>query len=49
MVDGTVDLPVRGAVDRRRFHHCQVDDATIGLHYMWDWIADALNVTTAPG
>ena len=25
------------------FHHCQVDDATIGVHYMWDWIADVLN------
>jgi hypothetical protein len=25
------------------FHHCQVDDATIGIHTMWDWIADALN------
>jgi dienelactone hydrolase len=25
------------------FHHCQVDNVTIGLHYMWDWIADVLN------
>jgi hypothetical protein len=25
------------------FHHCQVDDATIGIHTMWDWIADVLN------
>jgi len=24
------------------FHHCQVDNVTIGLHYMWDWIADVL-------
>ena len=24
------------------FHHCQVDDATIGVHTMWDWIADVL-------
>jgi len=24
------------------FHHCQVDDVTVGLHYMWDWIADVL-------
>jgi len=24
------------------FHHCQVDDATIGVHYMWDWISDIL-------
>jgi hypothetical protein len=25
------------------FHHCQVDDATIGVHTMFDWIADVLN------
>jgi dienelactone hydrolase len=25
------------------FHHCQVDNVTIGVHYMWDWIADVLN------
>jgi dienelactone hydrolase len=25
------------------FHHCQVDDVTIGIHYMWDWIGDVLN------
>jgi len=25
------------------FHHCQVDNVTIGLHYMWDWVADVLN------
>ena len=24
------------------FHHCQVDDVTIGLHYMFDWIIDVL-------
>jgi fermentation-respiration switch protein FrsA (DUF1100 family) len=24
------------------FHHCQVDNVTIGVHYMWDWIADVL-------
>jgi dienelactone hydrolase len=24
------------------FHHCQVDDVTIGVHTMWDWIADVL-------
>jgi dienelactone hydrolase len=24
------------------FHHCQVDDVTIGVHYMFDWIADVL-------
>src|SRR5580692_10709837 len=25
------------------FHHCQVDDVTIGLHFMFDWIADVLD------
>ena len=25
------------------FHHCQVDDVTIGVHTMWDWIADVLH------
>jgi dienelactone hydrolase len=24
------------------FHHCQVDNVTIGVHTMWDWIADVL-------
>ena len=24
------------------FHHCQVDDVTIGVHFMWDWIEDML-------
>jgi dienelactone hydrolase len=24
------------------FHHCQVDNITIGVHYMWDWIEDVL-------
>ena len=24
------------------FHHCQVDNVTIGVHYMWDWAADVL-------
>jgi dienelactone hydrolase len=28
------------------FHHCQVDDVTIGVHYMWDWIADVLKPGT---
>ena len=23
-------------------HHCQVDNATIGLHTMWDWLEDIL-------
>jgi dienelactone hydrolase len=25
------------------FHHCQVDNVTIAVHYMWDWIADVLD------
>jgi dienelactone hydrolase len=25
------------------FHHCQVDNLTIGVHTMFDWIADVLN------
>jgi len=25
------------------FHHCQVDDVTVGIHYMWDWIAGVLH------
>ena len=25
------------------FHHCQVDNITIGVHYMFDWIADVLS------
>jgi hypothetical protein len=29
--------------DEGGFHHCQVDDVTIGVHYMFDWIADVLN------
>jgi dienelactone hydrolase len=28
--------------DEGGFHHCQVDNVTIGVHYMWDWIADVL-------
>jgi dienelactone hydrolase len=24
------------------FHHCNVDNTTIGVHYMWDWIVDTL-------
>jgi dienelactone hydrolase len=24
------------------FHHCQVDNITIGVHFMWDWITDVL-------
>jgi dienelactone hydrolase len=25
------------------FHHCQVDNVTIGVHYMWDWISDVFS------
>jgi pimeloyl-ACP methyl ester carboxylesterase len=28
------------------FHHCQVDNVTIGVHYMCDWIADVLKPGT---
>jgi dienelactone hydrolase len=28
------------------FHHCQVDNVTIGVHYMWDWIEDVLRPGT---
>jgi dienelactone hydrolase len=28
--------------DEGGFHHCQVDDVTIGVHAMWDWIEDVL-------
>ena len=24
------------------FHHCQVDNMTIGTHAMWDWACDVL-------
>lgn len=24
------------------FHHCQVDNVTIAVHTMWDWVADVL-------
>ena len=29
--------------DEGGFHHCQVDNITIGVHYMFDWIVDVLN------
>src|SRR5262252_5130983 len=29
--------------DEGGFHHCQVDNVTIGVHYMFGWIADVLN------
>jgi len=28
--------------DEGGFHHCQVDNITIGVHTMWDWVADVL-------
>jgi pimeloyl-ACP methyl ester carboxylesterase len=28
--------------DEGGFHHCQIDDITIGTSYMWDWAADVL-------
>jgi fermentation-respiration switch protein FrsA (DUF1100 family) len=28
--------------DEGGFHHCQVDNVTLGLHTMWDWIEDVL-------
>jgi len=28
------------------FHHCQVDNVTIGVHAMWDWAADRLKPGT---
>ena len=28
------------------FHHCQVDNVTIGVHYMWDWLEDVLRPGT---
>ncbi len=32
--------------DEGGFHHCQVDNVTIGVHYMWDWAADILKPGT---
>jgi pimeloyl-ACP methyl ester carboxylesterase len=29
--------------DEGGFHHCQVDDVTIGVHTMYDWIAEVLH------
>ena len=29
------------------FHHCQVDNVTIGTNYMWDWAADVLKPGTS--
>jgi len=28
--------------DEGGHHHCQVDNTTIGTHYMWDWVVDTL-------
>jgi dipeptidyl aminopeptidase/acylaminoacyl peptidase len=25
------------------YHHCQVDNVSIGTAYMWDWVADVLH------
>ena len=27
-------------------HHCQVDNTTLGVHYMWDWLEDVLRPGT---
>jgi fermentation-respiration switch protein FrsA (DUF1100 family) len=32
--------------DEGGFHHCQVDNVTIGVHYMWDWLEDVLKPGT---
>ncbi len=28
------------------FHHCQIDNVTLGTNYMWDWLADVLKPGT---
>ena len=28
--------------DEGGYHHCQIDNASIGVHYMWDWLEDML-------
>ncbi len=28
------------------FHRCRVDNVTIGVHFMWDWIDDVLKPGT---
>src|SRR5205085_8306437 len=28
------------------FHHCQVDNVTLGTNFMWDWAADVLKPGT---
>ena len=28
------------------FHHCQVDNITLGTQYMWDWLCDVLRPGT---
>jgi len=28
--------------DEGGFHHCQVDNVTVGVNFMWDWAADVL-------
>ncbi len=32
--------------DEGGFHHCQVDNVTIGIHAMWDWIEEVLKPGT---
>jgi dienelactone hydrolase len=27
------------------YHHCQIDNASIAVTYMWDWVEDQLNVS----
>jgi dienelactone hydrolase len=29
-------------------HHCQVDNITIGVHFMWDWLVDVLKPGASP-
>ena len=32
--------------DEGGFHHCQVDNVTLGVQYMWDCVADVLKPGT---
>jgi hypothetical protein len=29
-------------VEEGGHHHCQVDNITIAVHFMWDWLVDVL-------
>jgi fermentation-respiration switch protein FrsA (DUF1100 family) len=31
--------------DEGGYHHCQIDNVSIGTAYMWDWVADVLEAT----